>query len=60
VHAFNIFTVAERDLPALRALHLELFNRVRVLADSASASERVVLYSAQILALDRDGEWPSP
>jgi len=42
VHAFNIFTLAERDLPELRALHLEFFNRVRALADAAKASERVV------------------
>jgi len=60
VHAFNIFTLAERDLVELRALHHQFFNRVRALADAASASERVVLYSAQILALDRDGAWPSP
>jgi transcriptional regulator with XRE-family HTH domain len=52
VHAFNLFTIAEGDVPKLRELHLDFFNRLRALASESSPSERVVLYAGQIVPLD--------
>jgi hypothetical protein len=50
-HAFNLFTIAERDIAQVQAWHGELFEKIRGLV-SNSAPERVVLYAAQIVALD--------
>jgi hypothetical protein len=52
VHAFNLFTVAERDLAKLRALHAEFFERLRALVAGSQPPERVVLYTGQLVALD--------
>lgn len=54
VHSFNVFTLSEADVPAARALHIEFFNRLRALAAASAPSERVMLYSTQLLALDAD------
>jgi hypothetical protein len=55
VHSFDLFTVAEQDLPRLRALHDEFFAAMRSLVAESSPPERVVLYSAHLLALDQQG-----
>jgi len=53
VNAFNLFAIAERDLPKVLELHGELFERLRALVARSAPSERVVLYAAQIVELDR-------
>jgi len=53
IHAFNLFTIAENDIPQIRAWHTELFERIRGLISKSSPAERVMLYSAQILTLDQ-------
>jgi hypothetical protein len=55
VHAFNLFAVAERDLPRLRALHREFFAAMRTLVNQSSPPERVLLYAAQLMPLDTAG-----
>lgn len=52
IHAFNLFAIAERDIPRFRELHREFFERLRALANESEPSERVMLYSGQLLALD--------
>jgi hypothetical protein len=54
VHSFNIFTLSEADVPLARALHIDFFNRLRALAAASTPSERVMLYSTQLLALDTE------
>lgn len=53
VNAYNLFAIAERDLPQVLELHREMFERLRALVAGSEPSERVVLYSAQIVELDR-------
>ena len=50
--AFNLFALSEQDLPRVQALHREFFARMQALVDASAPSERVVLYAAQMLALD--------
>lgn len=51
-HAFNLFAIAEKDLEKVQSMHSEFFERMRALIDDSAPAERVVLYCAQILALD--------
>jgi transcriptional regulator with XRE-family HTH domain len=53
INAYNLFAIAERDLPQVLELHREMFERLRALVAGSEPSERVVLYSAQIVELDR-------
>jgi transcriptional regulator with XRE-family HTH domain len=52
IHAFNLFSIAERDIPELHALHAEFFEKLRSLVARSSPAERVLLYSAQMLRID--------
>lgn len=51
IHAFNLFSIAERDLPEAHALHAEFFEKLRSLV-AGSTPERVLIYSAQMLRID--------
>jgi transcriptional regulator with XRE-family HTH domain len=53
VQSFNLFTLAEADLPRLRALYSEFFNALRALVSESSPAERILLFSAQLVPLDR-------
>jgi DNA-binding phage protein len=52
VHAFNLFTLANADVPKLRELQIDFFNRLRALASESSPAERVFVYAAQIVPLE--------
>jgi transcriptional regulator with XRE-family HTH domain len=54
IHAFNLFSVAARDVPQIEAWHSELFERIRTLVAESEPAERTLLYSAQILRIDQD------
>ena len=52
VQAFNLFSVAEADIPKVQQLHVEFFERLRDLVGQSEPSERLLLYAAQIVPLD--------
>lgn len=51
-HSYNLFTIAEKDLPRVYALHRQFFTDLRILVSESSKAEHVVLYAGQLLALD--------
>lgn len=52
IHAFNLFSIAERDVPGVHALHAEFFEKLRALVARSNPAERVLIYSAQMLRID--------
>jgi len=52
IHAFNVFSIAERDVAEVHALHAEFFEKLRSLVAGSTPAERVLIYSAQILGID--------
>ena len=57
VFAYNLFSIAARDVEKLVELHREFFAKLRTLVDESSSNDRVILYATQLLALD--GQPPS-
>lgn len=53
IHAYNLFTIAEQDLPRLQALHQDFFDGLRALVNESAPAQRILLYSAQLVPLDR-------
>jgi transcriptional regulator with XRE-family HTH domain len=53
--SYNLFTIAERDWPSFRELHIAYYQELRHLVASSNPSERVVLVNLQLLRLDRPG-----
>jgi transcriptional regulator with XRE-family HTH domain len=51
--AFNLFTIAEQDLLELRNLHAQFFEQMRNLIARSKTNDRVAVYVANIVALDR-------
>lgn len=51
--SYNVFTVSEADLDAIRELYRATFGRVRALVAASAPSERVVLVQQHVLPLDR-------
>jgi transcriptional regulator with XRE-family HTH domain len=52
VFSFNVFAVAERDLAALRELHLAFYQQLSRRIAASEPSECVALYSAQLFRID--------
>ena len=55
--SYNLFTIAERDWPSFRELHIAYYQELRRLVEASNPAERVVLVNLQLLQLDRA---PSP
>lgn len=53
--SYNLFTIAERDWPSFRELHIAYYQELRRLVEASNPAERVVLVNLQLLRLDRDG-----
>ncbi len=53
VYSYNVFAVSEKDLERIRDLYRAYFRQVRAIIGQSEPSERVVLASLQLLALDR-------
>lgn len=53
--SYNLFTIAERDWPSFRELHVAYYQELRRLVESSNPTERVVLVNLQLLRLDRGG-----
>jgi len=54
--SFNLFTIAERDLAELRELHTQFFEQMRSLIARSKRNERIALYVANIVELDRPAQ----
>lgn len=50
--SYNLFALSDADLLRLRRLHVEYFERVRQLVDSARGADRMVLVNLQLVLLD--------
>jgi len=51
IYGYNLFAIAEQDLPRLEELHREYHEKMRALIASSQPEQRVALYCTQLLAL---------
>jgi DNA-binding phage protein len=49
---YNLFSVSEKDLERLRALHLRNYREMQEIIAQSQPNERVVLFAAQLFCLD--------
>ena len=56
--SYNLFTIAERDWPSFRELHIAYYQELRRLVAGSNPAERVVLVNLQLLRLDQQSEVP--
>lgn len=58
--SYNLFTIAERDWPSFRELHIAYYQELRRLVEASNPAERVVLVNLQLLRLDRAAAAAAP
>lgn len=51
-YSYNLYTVAERDLPRIRELHFAYYNELRRLIAASEPAERVLLSNLWLVPLD--------
>lgn len=50
---YNLFTISEQDFEALKKLYVQYFESMRALIASSSPGDRLVLFCAQLVEMDR-------
>ena len=58
--SYNVFTVCEADLEAIRELHLAYFRQLRAIVSESHPAERVVVANVQLFGLDAGALGPQP
>ncbi len=53
---YNLFTISERDFEALKSMYVQYFENMRTLIASSSPGDRLVLFCAQLVEMDRPGQ----